>query len=634
MEEQKNQIEMENSEENQNTEVSPNAAENVTTSDEGSYSLEDDANAHQELDDEAEVDVEEDLSRYDALTMEQIREEAMNLLSLDCDVVKVRPAILRLRELYRKHIEELRKSAIEIDEADENIQQDALAEIDQKENEFEAIWNLYREKRKDYSDRIEKEKEDNFNKKVALLEDLKNIIDSDEPLKKTFDEFKEIQEKWREIGMVAKEKNNELWLNYNHYVGKFLEKVNMYHELRDLDMKKNLEIKLQLCEKAEALILEKSLHESFKQLQDLHRLWKETGPIPQDQRESLWERFKNASEKIRESRIAFYKELDEKYAANLEAKKALISKVRTIASGEFNSINDWNKSTKEVNELYDIWRTLGPAPKQDNEQIWSEFKGILDVFFAARKEYFSTIRQEYEDNLNKKTDICVQAESIQDSTEWAKTANELKRLQAEWKKIGPVSRAKSDIVWKRFRAACDAFFNRKNEYFSNLSKTEKENLDAKMALIEEFKNHTFGEDKKENLEVIHAFQRRWIEIGRVPFEKKDEIHNEWRKLIDSTLDSLKISHFENDNQQFKEHVDSLAGNSQGNNELSDELRKLRTKISKLEQDIHLWENNVGFFGASKNAEVLLKEFYSKIEKAKVDLKVMREKQKYLENILK
>lgn len=599
------------------------------SNDESTYSLEEGISSSDGDSDQDEND-DLDLKHYDAFSVAQIKEEAMRLLKDEPDLLKVRTGIVVLRELYEKHIEEERKIILQAAaEDDEEIQKDALKSIEKKEKEFAAIWALFKEKRKEYFAKLEQEKEDNYNKKLSLLEELKTLINSGEPLKKTFDEFNVIQGKWREIGMVPKDKNNELWLNYNHFVGLFLEKVNMYHELRDLDKKKNLELKIELCEKAEALILAKLLHESFKKLQDLHVQWKEIGPVPVDQSEELWQRFKTASEKIREARITFYEEQKKKQKINFEAKTALLEKARILASAELNTIKEWNAQTKEINELYQLWRSIGRAPKENNDKVWSDFKGILDSFFTVRKEFFAVIRQEYDDNYNKKLNICMQVEAVQESTEWTKTANELKRLQGEWKKIGPAPRAKSDAIWKRFRAACDHFFNNKNDYYKNLSKNEAENFEKKQILLDEFLKHKFVDDKKENLNTIHEYQRKWVEIGRVPFEKKDEIQQKWRKQVDDTLDKLKISRFESDNKRFKERIEKLSESKGGQYELNDEVRKLKSRISKLQQDVLLWENNLSFFSSSKNADILLKEYHDKIDKAKIDIKVMKEKQKFL-----
>ncbi|HPS83633.1 MAG TPA: DUF349 domain-containing protein [Bacteroidales bacterium] len=598
---------------------------------ESTYVLEDVVETPQEEEHIAEIQ-EVDFSKWENYNLDEIKAEALNVIQQGEDLMMVGQALKKLRELHNAQMEIEHQKLVELGEEDPEAHEHKEM-LDKKTGEFNAIWGLYQEKRKEHFDNITKQQEENYEKKLVLLDDLKKLIEEGEPLKNTFDEFKRIQEKWREIGMVPKDKSNDLWLNYNHHVQMFLDKVKLNRELRDLDMKKNMETKVELCEKAEELIFEKSLHESFKKLQDLHRQWKETGPVPSDVKDQIWERFRNASEKIREIRISHYEELNKKLEANLEAKQALVDKARNIASAEINTMKEWNAATKEMNELFGLWRTIGPAPKENNDKVWADFKGILDAFYAARKEYFNAIRSELNENYNKKLNICLEAEALRESSDWKKTSNDLIRLQNEWKKVGPVPKVKSDIIWKRFRAACDDFFNRKKSYFENLSTVEAENLQKKLDLIKELEERTFSDDSKENLNVIHEFQRRWFEIGRVPIEKKDEIQAEWQKKIDQTLDKLKISRFESENTRYKERMESVSKMSDGRDKMWTEVKKLRFNISKLEQDVQLWENNLGFFANSKNAEILLKEFRDKIDRAKTDIKVMKEKEKYLQGLM-
>ncbi|PKP03621.1 MAG: hypothetical protein CVU11_07700 [Bacteroidetes bacterium HGW-Bacteroidetes-6] len=607
--------------------------ESVFASGESNYQLEDVIPEKPEDTDEHEDELAPlDFSEYEKYDLEQLKDEALRLIQQAEDITVVRPAFLKLRELHNALVDVEQQRIGELPDDDE----EALGfkeEIDKKSKEFGAIWGIFQEKRKEHFEDQARQMEENHEKKLALLEDLKKLIDSEEPLKNTFDEFKKIQESWREIGMVPKDKNNDLWLSYNHHVQLFLDKVKLNRELRDLDMKKNLEIKVELCEKAEELILEKSVHEAFKRLQDLHRIWKETGPVPGDVKDEIWDRFRNASEKIREIRIGHYEDLNKKFEANYEAKQALVEKARNIASAEFSTMKQWNSSTKEMNELFDLWRSIGPAPKEHNEKVWTDFKSILDAFYAARKEYFNTIRQELNENYNKKLNICLEAEALKDNSDWRKTSQDLIRLQNEWKKVGPVHKIKSDILWKRFRTACDDFFNRKKAYFENINAVESENMQKKLDLINELGQHTFSDNNKENLVAIHEFQRRWFDAGRVPIEKKDELQSTWNKKIDEILSQLKISRFETENVRFKERMDSISASDDGRDKMWQEVKRIRFNVSKMEQDVQLWENNMGFFASSKNADILLKEFKEKIEKAKVDIKVMKEKEKYLQNLI-
>ncbi len=608
-----------------------NHAETAFAQGESTYVLEDVVEVSHE--EEHEADIQSiDFSKWDNYSLDEIKEEALNIIKQNDDITAVGPSFKKLRELHHAQLEIEKQKLAELGE--EDVEAEAHKEaLEKKSSEFNVIWGIYQDKRKEHFDHIQKQQEDNFEKKLVLLDDLKKLIEEGEPLKNTFDEFRKIQEKWREIGMVSKDKSNDLWLNYNHHVQMFLDKVKLNRELRDLDMKKNLEIKVELCEKAEELIIEKSLHESFKKLQELHLKWKETGPVPSDVKDQIWDRFRNASEKIREIRIQHYDNLNKKFEANLEAKQALVDKARNIASAEVNTMKEWNAATKEMNELFGLWRTIGPAPKENNDQVWADFKGILDAFYAARKEYFNAIRSELNENYNKKLNICLEAESLKESSDWKKTTNDLIRLQNEWKKIGPVPKIKSDVIWKRFRTACDDFFNKKKGYFENLSTVEAENLQKKMDLIRELDEYQFAEDNKDNINVIHEFQRRWFDTGRVPIEKKDEIQQEWQKKIDQVLEKLKISRFESENTRYKERMESVSKSSDGRDKMWNEVKKLRFNISKLEQDVQLWENNLSFFANSKNADILLKEFKDKIENAKTDIKVMKEKEKYLQGLM-
>lgn len=631
MEEQKTNQAQDSVSEDNNIENKSKPIESEFAQGESSYILDDNSSIENEESEENEVDATEiDFSKWNEYDLDKIKEEAESFINNAEDITRVGAIMKKLRELHNTKIDLEKQNLVEADE--ENLQEQ-IQDLEAKDAEFSKVWDSYQKKRKEHFDNIQKTQEENYSKKIALLDDLKKIIEDGEPLKNTFDEFRNIQEKWREIGMVPKDKNNDLWLNYNHHVQMFLDKVKLNRELRDLDMKKNMELKVELCEKAEALIIEKSMHEAFKKLQDLHRQWKEIGPVPSDIKDEIWDRFRNASEKIREVRIKHYEELNKKLDANLEAKLAIKEKAQAIASGELNNIKSWNKATKKINELFELWRSIGPVPKENNNQVWTEFKGILDTFFASRKEYFDIIKTELNENYNKKLNICLEAEAIKYSNEWKKTSNELIRLQNEWKKIGAVPKAKSDAIWLRFRAACDDFFNRKKEYFDNISTIEAENLNKKTELIKEIEEYKFSDDNKENLNVIHDFQRRWFEIGRVPIAKKEKIQNEWQKKIDTILEKLKISRFEAENKRYKEHIDAISKMNDGNDKMWTELKKLRFNLSKLEQDINLWENNLSFFSNSKNAELLLKEFHDKINKAKVDLKVMKEKEKYLMDLI-
>ncbi|MCF8230265.1 MAG: DUF349 domain-containing protein [Bacteroidales bacterium] len=579
--------------------------------------------------DDEDEDIDEDpdsQQKFDELS----RQELVKILEevvKETDISKIKTRVALIKVAYLNKTKNEQQEQIE-----KSIKEDSGEQSEEKDDlqqRFDLAFSIYRQNKSRFNKELEKSKQENLEKKKQILEDLKELINSEETLKKTYDQFKELQEKWKEIGMVPRSEVNNLWQSYHFLVEKFFDKVKINKELRDLDLKKNLEAKIELCEKAEELLLETSIIKSFKELQKLHEKFKEIGPIPQDKKDEVWERFKAATDKINERRREHYAQLSEQQEGNLEAKTALCKKAEDILGRENKGMKDWQENTRQMNELFKVWKSIGPAPKKHNDEIWDRFKSSLNAFFENRREFFNQVKEQQLNNYNLKLDLCAQAEALQDNTDWKKTTDDLINLQREWKKIGPVPRKYSDKIWKRFRAANDHFFNKKSEYFSNIHEHEAKNLDDKKKLIEDLKNHPFGDDKKENLNVIKEFQRRWMDIGHVPIKQKDSIQNEFRKAIDDQLEKLKISAMEISTMAYKNKVENLKEDPNARRAMGRERNFLNGKISKLREDIHLWENNVGFLADSKKADVLKKEFMKKIDKAKQDLQVFEAKLKYL-----
>ncbi len=593
---------------------------------------------HEEEDDEEEdehehEDVEED---FDGKTREELVEILEDIVKNE-DVLKIKKKIALIKVAYHKiDIEEQNKKHdvdADVDGESEDVEGEQEKVVDEIEKRFNDAFAIYRTNRKKFLEEQEKIKQQNLEAKKVILEELKTLIDSEESLKKTYDEFKSLQEKWREIGMVPKAEVNNLWQNYHFYVERFFDKVKMNKELRDLDMKKNLEAKIELCEKAEELLLETSIIKSFKELQNIHHKWKEIGPVPQDKNDEIWERFKAITEKINERRREHYNKLQEEQKNNLLAKTALCEKAEEILSLELNTIKEWQAQTEKISELLKVWKTIGRAPRKNNDEIWERFKTSLDTFYSNKKEFFQKIKEEQINNYNLKLDICAQAESMQDSTDWKKTTRDLINLQKEWKTIGPVPRKHSDKIWKRFRAACDTFFNRKSEFFANIDKHEAENKKLKEELIAKVENYEFGEDKNENLNILKEFQREWTGIGHVPMKDKDRLQSEFRKAINKKLDELKISQTEIQTMNYKQRFENLDNNPDKRRILNNERHFLVNKRKKLEDEINLWENNLGFLAASKKASLLKQEFEKKIEKAKAEVELLKAKIRIIDNDL-
>jgi hypothetical protein len=586
----------------------------------------------QEQDDEDEDDDnDEDLSqKYNTLSKEELVEALEALVQHD-DIGYIRKHIGLIKVAFRNHIKEQSVSEYEknISKTTDTDSEDIPELVDELVVRFDKAFGIYKQKKYVYDQALEKQKHENLKEKEAILEELRQLIESEEELKKTYDVFKELQEKWREIGPVPQSANNTLWNNYHFLVEKFFDKVKINKELRDLDLKKNLEAKTELCEKAEELLLETSVNKSFQKLQKLHEAWKETGPVPKDKKDEIWDRFKAASDSLNEHRQKYYDELREEQNKNYSAKIVLCEKAEQLSEEIPKSPKEWQANTDKINELFKVWKSIGFAPKKVNDEVWVRFRTALDTFFKHKKEFFQKYKDEQSENYNQKVNLCLQAEALKDSEDWKRTTDELIALQQEWKKIGPVPRKFSDKIWKRFRAACDEFFNRKAEYFSNIGEKQDENHRKKKELIEKIKTYGYSKDNTENLNILKEFQREWMEIGHVPIKQKDTIQNEFRKTINEQFDKLNISRKAKSTIGFKNKIENLKNSPHADNIINKERAFLLSKINALQNDIKLWENNIGFFASSKKADVLKSEFESKIEKAKTDITILEEKLRIL-----
>ncbi len=569
---------------------------------------------------------------YDQLNKQELVEILEDIVQ-ERDITKIKDSIAKIKVAFYKRNKEDIENAKQHFISQGGDEKDFVHTEDPLEHRFKAAFAIYKSNKAKYNEELEQEKQNNLKKKLEILEELKQLINSEETLKKTYDEFRNLQEKWKEIGLVPASELNNLWQNYHFLVEKFFDKVRINKELRDLDMKKNMEAKIALCEKAEALLLETSIIKSFKLLQKYHEEWREIGPVPSDKKDILWERFKAATDKINERRREHYKELQEEQEKNYEAKVALCEKAEELLNENYDTFKSWQAGTEKMNELLKVWKTIGRAPKNKNDEIWARFKSSLDKFYGEKKEFLTQIKEQQINNYNLKIDLCIRAEALQDSEEWGKTTRELINLQKEWKKIGPVPRKHSDKIWARFRAACDHFFNRKEEHFKNIKNEEEENLKLKLELIKEVENFEVKENKQENLDAVKDFQKRWLEIGHVPFNQKDKVHNQYKKAFEKLLDKLKINNLEISVQNFKNHIEMLKNSPDGERKLSRERFNLSQKIKKLEEDINLWENNIGFFSHSKQSEALKRDFEKKIEKAKNEVRYMTEKLKIIDKAL-
>jgi hypothetical protein len=579
-----------------------------------------------ELEEEEALEDSNELDGLNKLQLVVLLEEIVQ--NADIQAIKDKVAAIRI------HFNKLNKDDME-NEMQQFLQNGGSEESfqhaeDPLEQRFNDAFGIFKANRAKQNEDLEKQKVDNLAKKQGILDELKGIIASDESLKKTYDDFRALQDRWKEIGPVPAAENSNLWNTYHFLVEQFFDKVRIGRELRDLDMKKNLESKIDLCEKAEELLDEKSMTKAFKALQKLHEDWKEVGPVPQEKKEEIWERFKAASDKINAIRREHYAKLQESQNANLEAKKALCEKAEELLNGDYNSVNAWQKKSDELSEIFGVWKTVGLASKKDNEEIWARFKAAMDAFFQNKKEFFASMKDKQTENLERKTQLCIEAEALMESTDWKNATEQLKKIQEEWKTIGPVPKRHTDKIWKRFRAACDTFFNRKNEHFSGRRTEEEANLAAKKALLEEIKAFQLTASRNENMDAIKAFQKRWIEIGYVPFRQKEAINKEYRELIDGLFDAMRRNQNEASTNEFREMMEGWKDDPNAGDRVRKEGSKLQLRIQKLRDEIAVLENNIGFFSNSKNSELMRAEYEKKIKQAKEDLKVLEEKLKITE----
>ena len=551
-----------------------------------------------------------------ALFARMLEEQPVQSIRRDVEALKI--AFYRIR---RAEVKAARRRFVEEGGAEE----DFAPSVDGAEIRLKEQFKEYRRRRDAFIANLEAEKEANLKVKQAIIEELKELVNSDETLNHTFNKFRELQQRWKDTGIVPQQHVKDLWETYNLHVENFYSFIKINKELRDLDLKKNYEQKVALCEQAEALVLEPSVVEAFHKLQKLHDEWRETGPVANEYKETLWERFKAASSRINKQHQEHFETLKGEQVKNLELKTGLCVATEELSSQPLTTRKEWNRASDRLLEIQKTWKTIGFAPKKDNNRIYERFRTACDRFFEAKRQFYAGMKTEMEHNLQLKIEICEAAESLMNSEEWKKATDELIALQARWKQIGAVSRRHSDAVWKRFRAACDKFFERKASHFASVDGEHEENLQKKLALLAEMAG---ADVKAGGYEVIREFQRRWGEIGFVPIKQKDAIQKKYKAAVDELFNTLRGSERDRSMGRFREKVSSFKAS--GDRRLRSERERLYNKVRQLEQEIGLLENNIGFFAKSKNAEALVADVRAKIERAREEMASTIEKVKLID----
>lgn len=558
------------------------------------------------------------------LRLKEVAQDAENANKQELDGLKQ-----TFYKIHNAEIEAAKKTFVENGGAEEEF----IAQPSGVEEDFKSLMAAIKEKRSALAAEIEKQKEENLQVKLSIIEELKELVESPDDANKSYNEFKKLQQQWNEVKLVPQAKVNELWKNYQLYVEKFYDILKLNNEFREYDFKKNLEIKTHLCEAAEKLADEQDVVSAFHQLQKLHQEFRDTGPVAKELRDEIWNRFKAASTAVNRRHQQHFEALKESEQHNLDQKTVICEIVEAIEFDQLKTFAAWETKTQEVIALQNKWKTIGFAPQKMNVKIFERFRKACDEFFKKKGEFFKLLKEGMNANLEKKKALCEKAESLKDSTEWKETAEILTKLQKEWKTIGPVSKKYSDAVWKRFITACDYFFEQKGKATSSQRSVEQENLEKKKAIIARLTAIDETTDADEASKEVRELMKEWNGIGHVPFKEKDRLYKQYHGLIDQLFDRFNISASNKKLSNFKSSIGNIQ--SGGSQSLYREREKLVRTYENMKNELQTYENNLGFLTtSSKKGNSLLTEINRKVEKLKSDLELVLQKIKVIDESIK
>lgn len=609
--------------EEQNIAIAPEQAVNAATSE----SLTEQSNAEmqpvEEQTEEITVSTEnEEKSNVKSVTRQEIIAR-LEAIATEEDVLNSKAEIEGLKiQFYKLRTMEIEATKrLETDNTEENNEEFvSIPQEDPLEAPFKAAMNLIKEKRNAWLKAQEEEMQANYEAKISLLNELQELTDKAEQGTPEVNEFRALQNRWKEIKNIPQDKINPLWKQYQLLVEKFYDVLKLNHEFREYDFKKNLEIKTRLCEAAEALANEEDIINAFRQLQQLHNEFRETGPVAKELREEIWTRFKTASTTINRRHQEHFESKKERERINLEQKTAICEELEAIKFDELTTYQAWNSQTEKILELQARWKEIGFAPQKMNLKIFERFRNACDEFFKRKSDFFKNIKSTQAENLERKRALCEAAEALKDSEEWKSTADKLSKLQKEWKEIGAVPQKYSEALWKRFVSACDEFFEKRNKATSSQRSVEQENLKQKRDIIEKIKSIDESLSGDEQIKEINALIPQWNAIGFVPFKEKDKIYKEYKSAINAIYERLHVNANERKLADFRNNI------AKGGNSLSREREKLIRQYENLKAEIATYENNLGFLSTSnKKGESLVDVIRQKMEKLKSDAQVILKK---------
>ena len=504
---------------------------------------------------------------------------------------------------------------------------------DPLEEEMKNVMSVIKTKRNELAAEVEKQKEMNLQVKLSIIEELKDLLESPEDANKNYNEFKRLQQQWNEVKLVPQANVNELWKNYQLYVEKFYDLLKLNNEFREYDFKKNLEIKTHLCEAAEKLAEEPDVVSAFHQLQKLHQEYRETGPVAKELREEIWARFKAASTAVNRRHQQHFDALKETEQQNLDQKTVICEIIEGIDYNELTNFAAWDNKTQEIIALQNKWKTIGYAPQKMNVKIFERFRAACDAFFNKKAEFFKTVKESMNENLEKKRVLCEKAEALKDSTDWKNTADALVKLQKEWKTIGPVAKKHSDAIWKRFIAACDYFFEQKNQAGTSQRIEEQANLEKKRDIIARLEAIGEETDADTAIDEVRNLMKEWNAVGFVPFKEKDKVYKQYHALVDKLFERYNLSQSSKKLSNFRNTLSNIQEG--GTQTLYREREKLMRAYENMKSELQTYENNLGFLNAaSKKGNSLLTELNRKVEKLKADIDLVKEKIKAVDESIR
>ena len=558
----------------------------------------------------------------------------LKTLALQEDVLAVSREINEIKSKFDDQLLEIeRRDQVASMEAEVNGEAYEPIDIKPLKEEFYALYNAYRESKTAFLKAKETEETGNLNQKKALIERLKHIIQNEENIGAAFKAFKEIHEAWKNVGDIAREKRNDIQHEYSKLLEQFNYQISIYRELKEHDLKRNLQLKEALIAQLEALAKSESVRDLESMIKALQNEWEEVGPVPNEEWEKLKELYWKHVRTIYDRINVLYEGRRSALAANIQLKRDLLEKARElIVQSEGNSTSkQWDDATERLLEFQEAWKSIGFGSRKENEEVWQEFRGECDVFFGRKKAFFGTIQEKYSVIAQAKRALIEQANALRESTDWKATADQLMVLQKKWKESGHAGQKIEQKLWSEFRGACDAFFNARQKHYGEQDQEFETNLAAKQAIIQQIENYIVPETKKQALDDLREFTTAFNAVGRVPMKVKDSIYNAYKTAIDTHYSKIKLEGAEKEKVMFQARIDTLSGSQDSARAFSREKSDIRKQIEGLKNEIRQYENNLGFFANSKGADELKKEVEVKINASKSKIEVLKRKLSMIPN---